>query len=177
MTEIGVSRGTPLDHALVELHFGVVEIPKGSNRGPRVDRYTGGRAEPWCGHFVAWCYFLAGKTIPGFLQPSPTVASPLASVQFMEDTFKKYGWWWPVGDAKKGLPGPSDLIFLKGRGKSDPATGSSSPSAATRGRHVGIVETMDAAYVVSIDGNWGDGVRRVRRLLSPETISGFGRMP
>lgn len=166
MTEIGASRGTPLDHALVELHFGVVEVPKGSNRGPRVDVYTGGRAEPWCGHFVAWCYDLAGKTIPGYIKPSLTVASPLAGVQFLEDTFKKHGWWWPVGDPKRGLPGPSDLIFLKSRNKSDPG----------RGRHVGIVETMDAAYVVSIDGNWGDGVRRVRRLLSPKTISGFGRM-
>lgn len=164
--DIGASRGTPLDHALVELSLGVAEIVKGSNRGLRVDKYTGGRAEPWCGHFVAWCYRLAGKTIPGYVQPSPAVASPLASVQFLEDTFKQHGWWWPVGDAKRGLPGPSDLVFLKGRDGSDPG----------RGRHVGIVEEIDAAYVVSIDGNWGDMVCRVRRLISPTTISGFGRM-
>lgn len=157
---------TPLDFAVAELNAGSAEVPKGSNRGPRVDLYTGGRAEPWCGHFVAWCHHEAGIVIPGYVKPSPTVASPLAGVQFLEDTFKKHGWWWPVGDMKLGVPSAGDLVFLNRRGQSDKGPG----------RHVGIVERVDGPYVVSIDGNWGDRVARVRRVMISPLISGFGRM-
>ena len=36
--------------------IGVREEPPGSNRGPRVDVYTGGVAMRWCVAFVRWCY-------------------------------------------------------------------------------------------------------------------------
>lgn len=38
--------------------IGTREEPDGSNRGPRVDQYTGpeGLGQPWCAYFVSWCW-------------------------------------------------------------------------------------------------------------------------
>ena len=47
-----------LASAWEELRRGVSEQPDGSNRGPRVDLYTGvtgdGEGPPWCAYFVSW---------------------------------------------------------------------------------------------------------------------------
>jgi len=47
-----------LASAWEELRQGVREVPDGSNRGPRVDLYTGvtgdGDGPPWCAYFVSW---------------------------------------------------------------------------------------------------------------------------
>src|SRR3989344_960303 len=44
--------------------LGAREAPPHSNRGPRVDLYTGGRALRWCIAFVRWCYTEAGLFFP-----------------------------------------------------------------------------------------------------------------
>ncbi|RMG16177.1 MAG: hypothetical protein D6731_06850 [Planctomycetota bacterium] len=48
-----------------ELARGVRERPRGSNRGPRIDRYARSAGMPvggaWCGHFVAYCYAEAAR--------------------------------------------------------------------------------------------------------------------
>lgn len=46
---------------------GVTEQPKGSNRGPRVDIYQGGKGQFWCCHFVSWCVEQAGQSPFGHL--------------------------------------------------------------------------------------------------------------
>jgi cell wall-associated NlpC family hydrolase len=50
--------------ALSRTQLGVREHPPGSNRGPQVDKYTGGVSEPWCADFQNWLYRqITGKNI------------------------------------------------------------------------------------------------------------------
>lgn len=145
---------------IAEAQVGFREDPRGSNRGAHVDLYTGGRAEPWCGHFVAWLFRVWGRPLPGDVPPSPTRANPLASVAHMERVFQEHQWSFRE-------PAAGDVAFYRNRGLSDPG----------RGRHVGFVVKTTPTSIETVEGNWGDAV--VRRTLprADARISGFGRPP
>jgi len=149
---------TVIEIALAEV--GHKETPKGSNRGERVDVYTGRRPEPWCGHFVAWCFRQADRPIPGDVVPTPRRANPLASVSFTERVFKEHDW--AVVD-----PSPGDVVFFATRGRSDRGPG----------RHIGIVAEVNLTHIVVVDGNWGDAVSKHSVRRDDPTISGYGRRP
>ena len=72
-----------LASAWAELRAGVREVPDGSNRGPRVDAYTGvtgdGDGPPWCAYFVSWNFSQA----PGG-SPFGKVGGALAIVRSCE---------------------------------------------------------------------------------------------
>jgi cell wall-associated NlpC family hydrolase len=150
----------PLHVAIALSQVGVRESPKGSNRGPDVDKYTGGRAEPWCAHFVAWCFRETGKPIPGDTIPTPRRANQLASVTRTEAIFGQHDWL--VSEPKVG-----DIVFFKTRGRSDRGPG----------RHIGIVSAVGLTDFEVVDGNWGDAVTRRKVKRGSADISGFGRMP
>jgi len=150
----------PVHIAIALNEVGVKEQPLGSNRGERVDLYTGGRAEPYCAHFVAWCFREAGMAIPGDVIPMPKRANPLASVAHMERVFFEHGWL-----MKEPLPG--DVIFYKNRGQSDPG----------RGRHVGLVLGVDKGYIETVEANWSDSVVKRRLPRSDPRIANYGRRP
>jgi len=141
-------------------HVGVRETPKGSNSGPVVDTFTGGRPEPWCAHFVAKVFRDCGRTIPGDVVPTPKRANPLASVSHLERVIAEHGW--AVREPQVG-----DIVFYKTRGKSD----------AGPGRHVGIVVAVNATHFETAEGNWGDVVAHRTVSRADPTISGFGRVP
>jgi hypothetical protein len=147
---------------LVKRQVGFKEQPKGSNRGIQVDQYTGGRAEPWCAHFVAWCFRSIGKPLPNDVVPTPKRANPLASVSFTERIFKELDWHYRN-------PQAGDIVFFATRGKSDRGPG----------RHIGIVIAVHADKIEVVDGNWGDAVNRrfIPLENSKPTITGFGRVP
>jgi len=147
---------------LAKQQVGFKEQPKGSNRGMQVDVYTGGRAEPWCAHFVAWCFRSIGRPIPGDVVPSPKRANPLASVAHCERVFKEH-------DMHYMSPQAGDIVFFETRGKSDKG----------RGRHIGLVIAVTKEAIEVIDGNWGDAVsHRAIKLSAPyPVITGYGRLP
>lgn len=132
----------------------------GPNCGTPSLRYMGGRQEPWCSHFVAWCFRKAGRPLPGDVEPSPTRAAALAGVAHMERVFEEHGWL--VREPQRG-----DVVFFRARGQSDPG----------RGRHVGIVERVTPTLLHIVDGNWKDRVYRRAILRSDTTIAGFARVP
>lgn len=134
----------------------------GNNDGTAIAIFTGGRKEPWCAHFVAWCYRTAGKPIPGDIVPTETKANPLASVSHMERVFKDLEWLYRE-------PKVGDVVFFKSRGGSD-----SGP-----GRHVGLVESIDVktGSITTIEGNLSNAVKRTIHKLDNPRISGFGRLP
>lgn len=145
-----------------------VRESNGPNNGIPSEKYMGGRKEPWCAHFIAWLFRTSGNALPNdVFNVSPTRANPLAGVQYMEDMFKKNGWWFAKGNPKIGKPEPGDIIFYRSRGGSD----------SGRGRHVGLVERVDGGYIYTIEGNLGDAVKRNRVFLASNKISGFGRVP
>jgi len=72
-----------LASAWEELRRGVREVPDGSNRGPRVDFYTGvtgeGDGPAWCAYFVSWNFARA----PGG-SPFGKIGGALAIARFCE---------------------------------------------------------------------------------------------
>lgn len=103
----------------------------------------------WCAIFVCWCANQVGLStdvIPRFALCVDDSYPTSGSKQF-----KDMGRW----EDKDYVPAPGDLIFLTQS-------------------HVGIVEYVTDTEIHSIDGNWGDSVKRVTRPLGDSTIAGFG---
>lgn len=146
--------------AIALAQVGKHESPKGSNSGPDIEPFTGGRAEPWCGHFVSWCFRQAGKPLPDDVVPSPKQFNPLASVSHTERIFSEAGWSYRE-------PQPGDVVFYATRGRSDQGPG----------RHIGLVVAVGVDSFETVEGNWSNAVchRVVKR--NDRTISGFGRKP
>lgn len=147
---------TPLD--IAKSQIGLAEAT-GNNDGLPCERFAGGRSEPWCAHFIAWCFRSAGVSIPGDIPPTKENANPLASVEFMERVFKEHEWFYRQ-------PKVGDIIFFKNRGASD----------AGGGRHCGIVSGVDRETVTTIEGNLGNSVKQVCHRLDSPRISGYGRI-
>lgn len=141
--------------------IGVSELTKKNDGEPSL-RYMGGREEPWCAHFVAWCYRNAGMVIPDDILPSKKQHNPLASVTHMERIFLDHEWCYRE-------PREGDVVFFKSRGKSD----------AGSGRHCGIVESVDAGKRTfsTIEGNLSNKVGRMTYRYDSSYVSSFGRLP
>lgn len=142
--------------------LGVIEAT-GRNDGLPALRYAGGRVgEPWCAHFVAWCFRQADRPLPGDVPPTPRVANPLCSVARMERILEEHEWL-------RRVPEPGDIVFFLLRGISD----------AGNGRHVGLVETVNTATLTTIEGNSANGVHRrsyLRARIGP-VVTSYGRVP
>jgi hypothetical protein len=150
---------SPIQIALSQV--GVKEQPKGSNRGPMVDKYTGGNAVPWCALFVLWCFREAGLKIPGDGIPKLNNVTPLCNVEHFERVFKEHEWFYMA-------PKAGDIVFFQHRGMSDKG----------KGRHIGIVvKVVGSDKIEVVDGNWSDSV--VQRIIKIQDsgITGFGRLP
>jgi hypothetical protein len=155
-----------MDWVRAEFAKNVVEIPRASNGGPRVDFYTGGRREPWCAHFVATAFRECGYPLPGDVKPSPKTMNPIALVAEMERQAKKAGIWFAPNDPKKHPLLPGDIMFLNARGLSD----------AGPGRHVAIVNFVRDNWVYTFDGNYGQKLASEKRFVGSSAITGYARM-
>ena len=110
--------------------------------------------QPWCQTFVTWCAMKAGVQ---HLYGDP--AKPTASCDIAGAWFKRQGRWseYPAIGAQVFYGTPSDL------------------------NHTGIVESYDADYITTIEGNTnasgsreGDGVYRKRRRRRDAYVVGYG---
>lgn len=128
--------------------LGVVEIPMGSNSGPRVEEmqnqtwFAGTTGWPWC-VAAAWGTWLWQETLTpatGLRNPYPT-----ASVEQLEAWARQNGW-------TAQTPRPGDLACLHA------------------GEHVTVVEKVgkDGTFV-GIGGNQGNMVKRTTYSLSSIT--------
>lgn len=124
---------------------GIREEPPGSNRGPQVDQYTGGRAEPWCAHFVSWCFEQAGSSPLGHQSYVPT----------LREIARRRGVYHPMASV---IPEPGDVLTMARYDRLGTLVGG----------HTGfIVEYQPNAKTIStVEGNLGDGVRRNVRPLT-----------
>jgi len=133
---------------VAQLELGVMEEPKGSNRGPRVEVFQRGYdgadylvGQRWCARFARWCFETAAKNLG--------VPSPFA------------GWKSDLASAPKWR----DQARLRRCLTSTPAPGRVALHLTDSGAgHVTIVASVDAAgWVTSLGGNEDDGVRIIRR--------------
>lgn len=149
---------------LAREQVGLKEVPKDSNSGPQIQKFTGGRQEAWCGHFVAWVFRNAGLPLPTdrIPHPGPGGENSLASVAYTEQLCKDRGWWLPPSAA----PAPGDMVFYATRGTGD----------AKPGRHIGIVVGVTPTTIETVEGNWGSGVAKLTTKRSDKRITGYGRV-
>jgi hypothetical protein len=139
--------------AFAKEKIGVRESPPGSNRGPEVDVFTGGRAEPWCAHFVSWCVERTGTSPFGHV---PSVAS-------LRSWAEQKGCY--LG-AEGHRPRPGD-IFTMARHDS---------TGKLVGGHTGFVAgvSSDGSSIETVEGNLGDAVKAGSRSLA--SLDGFIRL-
>jgi len=137
-TPLPASGGTPAGQAMVNLarqEVGVAEQPPGSNDSPRIAQYrqatAGSGVGPWCAYFCSWAARESGV---------------------------------PLGDAGHGFGAVSDVwSWAQRTGKSVPAGSTPAPGdlIVWGGRHIGIVESVDAnGSIHTIEGNSSDKVSR-----------------
>ena len=80
-------------------------------------------------------------------------SSPWVQMEF----FKDKNQWIDAGTA----PSPGMIVFYDYYGNGLPD-------------HVGIIESVENGEVHSIEGNWGDSVQRVTRVLGDPEVMGYG---
>jgi len=136
--------------------LGVVE--ERGNKGVPYERYalTGEDPLPWCARFVRWVFTQNQLILPGnrYL---------IGRVSTMQEELVRRG----AILTRDQSPEPGDLVFLHDRGGSD----------AGGGHHVAIIESRGATTVNSIDGNWGDRVKKVARDRYAPAIWCYARWP
>lgn len=141
--------------ALAADQIGLHELG-GPNLGPPIDKFAGGRSEPWCAHFVAWLYRECGIKIPGDVRPTTNQHNPIARVATMLACCEEAGW-------AQDQPSVGAIIFFDRRIGSDKGAG----------MHCGIVSTFDGHLVQTIEGNSGDSVARRGYTTGNTTIKGY----
>jgi hypothetical protein len=123
--------------AAAQSQVGVAEQPPGSNDGPQIAEYrtatAGSGVGPWCAYFTSWAAAQAGV-------PLGEAGQGFGSVSAL------YSWAQRTGRATAAGPGvvpsPGDLIVWGGR-------------------HIGIVESVDAdGSIHTIEGNSSNAVSR-----------------
>ena len=159
----------PVDLARQELAAGVKEPEAYA-------RYSGGRDEAWCAHFVSWLFRTAGQPLPGSVVPSPTMGSPTAGCNYIAKTMKEAGRILPTG----AIPQPNDIVLYK---RAAPQTGGFEAPGLYGfpfiyghiGLVEGVVEENGIKKIVTIEGNYSDKVSRVKTRLDSPTIGLFAR--
>jgi len=146
---------TVLDTARGEI--GTVESPRGSNRTKYGAAY-GLNGQPWCAIWVWWVFWTALRI------DLRTYAENWAYTPSALDGLRKRGLVVPTRQAQ-----PGDVVFFD------------FPDAVRRTQHVGIVESVTATGVVSIEGNTGigndsNGGQVMRRTRPWAHISGVARI-
>lgn len=123
--------------------LGVAESPSGSN----CTRY--GPCVEWCGLFVAWVWEHAGVEMAGG-------TAPYAYSGSFYDWVKEHG---GRDLPPTATPSPGDAVMF--------GTGVSGHQM----EHVGIVESVFAGEIVTIDGNFSDKVSRVGPFYPAEAVA------
>lgn len=142
--------------------IGVIENPKGSNSGGRVDLYTNYTPEPWCADFISWVYKTAGRAFTGGYSGGWRINN----VTNIENWFKSNGRWYSRTSGVTPLPG--DAVSFRW-------------SSAPNDTHIGIVEYVVNGTLYTIEGNGAyPGDDRVARhsylnYAADSRIVGWGR--
>jgi hypothetical protein len=140
--------------ALAELDKRVVEVPPGSNRGERIDVYTGYVGKPLTIKGPAWCAAFACWTVGAVAGGFPRIFS----CHRLRDWAEDHGFW--KGREGGDPPVPGDIFLVdKGDGKG----------------HAGVVirVSKDGKSWNSVEGNSGNRLRLSVRDDSDPELMGF----
>lgn len=140
--------------AVAEAEIGVVEVPNGSNGGPRVDVYTGETHLPWCAYFLSWC---VRRVAPA------RIGAAIPRVVDWRSLFEREGGLHPADGSYAPRPGDAFLMLYQDGEGVDTGHG-----------HIGIVRSWNPASLAigTVEGNSSNGVRSRTRMLSTITAVG-----
>ena len=143
---------------IAETQVGVRE-KTGANDGIPSKRYMKGNKLAWCAGFQMYCN---DESDDPDLAENVRDFWRFTNVEEFENNMKERGLWfgWNI------LPQRNDLIFFANRGRSD----------LGRGRHMGIVEFVDGAWIHTIEGNLGNQVKRAKHKFVNNRITGYARI-
>jgi hypothetical protein len=117
--------------------IGVMEIPAGSNRGPKVELYLASTNTPpgsyWCAAFVYWCFNEAAKKLG---KPNPVYKTAGCLDHWRNTTGKKITKAEAINNPALIKPGS---IFIKDHGGGM--------------GHTGIVVAVNGGFIETIEGN------------------------
>jgi hypothetical protein len=158
MAPTGTATGTAATAGQRALQFAQAEIgqteqPPGSNDSPRIAEYrtatAGSGIGPWCAYFVSWAAKNAGV-------PLGEAGQGFGSVSAVSAWAQRTGRWSP---AASGTPPQAGDLVVWG------------------GRHIGIVESVDAGgQVHTIEGNSSNMVTRRTHDASGDGATGYVRL-
>lgn len=130
----------------------------GRNDGAPAALYMRGDRLPWCAAAVWTWHVRAGYRPPGGYWRMRNVGE-------FERACQEDGSWLAPGSHE---PLAGDVVFYMWRLDSDDGTGT--------GRHMGVVDHVAHGYLHTVEGNVRDAVRRCRRRLDDEAITGYARL-
>jgi hypothetical protein len=118
------------------------EQPEGTDGGPQIDPFNGGRREAWCNAGLAWCFRQIGAPLPGDKLPSPGPDgfNKVHSVFFTEQYFENLG-------ALFKEPQRGDMVVYIMDGNT------TEPKKAKK--HIALVTEVDGDKMRTIEFNWG----------------------
>ncbi len=124
---------------------------------PLFEAAANGKFQAWCGTFVQLVCAMAGTPITTSAKEryDGRQIARLERLTIRAGTYFGY----------QHRPMPGDVYFSTSRGGSDEGPG----------RHGGIVATVTRTEIVTIDGNWGNKVAKVRRDPFDGFVSGYAR--
>lgn len=148
-----------IDIAVTQL--GVHEAT-GKNDGIPANRYMGGDQLAWCAGFVLYCN--EHSDVDTRLARTMKDHYRMRSVTALMVDAKVRGWWFARGTKD---PQRNDIIIF----------GETASDVGVTGSHTGIVETVTASMVSTIEGNTGNKVARRSYPLGARSILGYIRVP
>jgi hypothetical protein len=129
---------------------GVLEVPAGSNSGPRVNEYlasvglnSASGSFPWCAAFIFWCFRQASKSL--------AVANPAIRTAGALDTWNQAG---TRGIHRVAATEAADMPSAVGPGMVFVIS-----TGGGKG-HVGLIERVEGTILTTIEGNTNEGGSR-----------------
>ena len=137
-----------------------IQEDTGNNDGIPASRYSRGDKVPWCAAFVMWCN---NQSDDQRIAATNKLFYECRSVRNMEERLQQLGWAFDHGTT----PQRNDVVLFRTRGESDPG----------RGRHVGLVVSVQDGVIETIEGNTSNKVALRKYKINDPKISGYARLP
>lgn len=125
---------------------GKKEDPKGTNGGPQIDEFNGGRKEAWCAASLAFLFRKINAPLPGdkIPSPGPNGWNDNHSVQYIQKVFTALGYFYQE-------PKVGDMIIYDT---------SEDPNTVNSSMHIGLVTEVNGDLLRTVEFNWGDEVTK-----------------
>lgn len=141
---------------------------KGTNGGPDIDPFNGGRMEAWCNAGLAWLFRQIGAPLPGDKLPYPTegLSPPGPPPGTIRRGFKEDLGWnkaHSIFFTEKYFRDLNAFFTTPQRGDMIIYNTNNNPSLVDATKHIGLVTEVDGDILKTIEFNWGTVVAETKQ--------------